>query len=101
MHPAIIEHAPESKGSGFRVLGTCKDYPTLSEAVAAVAKRNAKRAAKAKTTPRPKRRHRMPEGYCPTCDRERERGNDFHPPHDASRYCESGHRNHCSCEVCF
>lgn len=23
------------------------------------------------------------------------------PPHDASRNCESGKHNHCSCDLCF
>jgi hypothetical protein len=23
------------------------------------------------------------------------------PPHDASDRCESGKRNHCSCDICF
>jgi hypothetical protein len=25
----------------------------------------------------------------------------MHPPHFASPFCESGRRNHCSCEVCW
>lgn len=49
----------------------------------------------------PPRRHKAPEGECLTCDGEAARGNDFHPPHDASARCESGRREHCSCDVCF
>lgn len=26
---------------------------------------------------------------------------DFFPPHDASDRCESGKRNHCTCDTCF
>lgn len=46
-------------------------------------------------------RHKAPLGECSYCDRERAAGNDFHPSHDASRRCESGRHNHCSCEACF
>lgn len=45
---------------------------------------------------KPTRRHTAPG--CPTCERET---TDFHPPHDASPRCESGGREHCSCDVCF
>jgi hypothetical protein len=47
------------------------------------------------------RRHKLPKGECPYCDREREAGNNFHPWHDASRYCKSGKRPHCTCDRCF
>jgi hypothetical protein len=36
---------------------------------------------------------------CPYC--KAEGMNFFHPPHDASERCESGKRNHCSCDLCF
>lgn len=49
----------------------------------------------------PKRRHKAEPGECPTCDRERAKNSDFHPPHDASPRCESGKHNHCSCDTCF
>lgn len=57
-----------------------------------------------KPTPAPlfrKQRHQAPQGECSYCDREREAGNSFHPPHDASPRCRSGKRNHCSCDTCF
>jgi hypothetical protein len=44
------------------------------------------------------RRHKMKPGKCVTCDGEK---TDFHPPHDPSPRCESGGRNHCSCDTCF
>lgn len=47
------------------------------------------------------RREKAPEGECKTCDRERAEGNDFHPPHDASRHCRSGGHAHCSCDTCW
>ena len=40
-------------------------------------------------------------GDCKTCETEREKGNSFFPPHDASPRCESGKRPHCTCNVCF
>ena len=42
------------------------------------------------------RRHDVPG--CPRCDRE---PTVYHPSHDASSRCESGGREHCSCDVCF
>jgi hypothetical protein len=45
-----------------------------------------------------KRRHKLPPGECPSCDREK---GDFHPSHDASESCESGKHNHCTCDTCF
>ncbi len=47
------------------------------------------------------RLHKAPHGECWSCDKERELGNNFHPSHDASERCESGKRNHCSCDTCF
>jgi len=35
---------------------------------------------------------------CSYCEAEK---TDFHPSHDASPNCQSGGRNHCSCDVCF
>ncbi len=51
--------------------------------------------------PNQKRRHKLPPGECKYCDVERADGNEHHPSHDASDRCESGKRNHCSCEVCW
>jgi hypothetical protein len=34
--------------------------------------------------------------YC-----EKHRGDPMMPPHNASPNCESGRRNHCTCDVCF
>lgn len=50
---------------------------------------------------KPAKRHQLPKGECAYCDSEREQGNTFHPSHDASERCESGKRNHCSCDRCF
>jgi hypothetical protein len=36
---------------------------------------------------------------CDYCARETPGG--FFPSHDASPRCESGHRDHCSCDTCF
>lgn len=47
------------------------------------------------------RRQWGPIGGCATCDLMRSQGEFFFPPHDASRRCESGKHNHCSCEVCW
>lgn len=47
------------------------------------------------------RRHKLPPGECPSCERERAAGTDFHPPHDASPRCQSGGWAHCSCDICF
>lgn len=49
----------------------------------------------------PRRRHKAPEGECSACDRYRERGESFHPDHDAGSNCESGKHSHCSCDWCF
>ena len=48
-----------------------------------------------------------PDGYpryyndCPFCQREKEHGNTFFPPHNPSTYCLSGKRPHCTCNYCF
>ena len=42
------------------------------------------------------RRHDVPG--CPRCDAA---DTVFHPAHDASRRCDSGGYEHCSCDVCF
>jgi hypothetical protein len=47
------------------------------------------------------RRHKLPPGECPYCDREREQGVSFHPSHDASESCKSGKHPHCTCDSCF
>jgi len=39
------------------------------------------------------------DGYCQTCAQLAK--GEMYPPHDASPRCESGKRNHCSCDVCF
>lgn len=39
--------------------------------------------------------NRILEAKCPTCDMGEG------PPHFASQACESGRRNHCSCDTCF
>lgn len=40
-------------------------------------------------------------GECKYCDDERLAGSTFHPRHNASPRCESGGRNHCTCDTCF
>jgi len=45
------------------------------------------------------RRRIVTEEGCPTCA-ELARGS-FGPPHDPSPRCESGKRNHCTCDICF
>lgn len=47
------------------------------------------------------RRHKLEPGQCDYCDTLPRFGNDFHPSHDASPRCESGKRDHCSCDTCF
>jgi hypothetical protein len=41
----------------------------------------------------------LPGGECKFCDEHR--GDEMMPPHDASSRCESGKRNHCTCDTCF
>lgn len=38
---------------------------------------------------------------CEACMNELARGSLFFPSHNASPRCESGGRNHCTCDVCF
>jgi hypothetical protein len=44
--------------------------------------------------------HRAPEGECSLCDKARATGG-METSHDASKRCQSGGRNHCSCDTCF
>ena len=44
---------------------------------------------------------KAPEGECEYCDNMRAEGTSFHPNHSASQRCESGGRNHCTCDRCF
>jgi hypothetical protein len=53
----------------------------------------------AKAPPPPLRKQFAPPGECAYCDEHRE--DTMMPPHDPSRFCESGKRNHCTCDVCF
>jgi hypothetical protein len=60
--------------------------------------------ATASTTPEsdvaPRRiRAMLIKGMCAYCDEHRD--DQMMPPHDASPRCESGKRNHCTCDVCF
>lgn len=50
-------------------------------------------------TPKLPRIRVMPEGECAYCDRCR--NDSMMPFHHASSRCESGMRNHCTCDVCF
>jgi hypothetical protein len=45
--------------------------------------------------------HKAPVGECEYCDRQREANEEFHPHHNASKRCQSGGRNHCTCDTCF
>lgn len=45
-----------------------------------------------------KERKEMP---CEECETIRTKHGGFGPPHTASRNCESGKRDHCTCDVCF
>lgn len=38
---------------------------------------------------------------CGYCDGEKERDSWFFPNHFASSRCQSGKRNHCTCDTCF
>jgi hypothetical protein len=44
---------------------------------------------------------KAPPGECKYCDELREDNDNFHPAHDASEFCKSGKRTHCSCDTCF
>lgn len=46
------------------------------------------------------RRYILSGGLCVTCSQYTP-GDGLLPPHDASDRCESGKRNHCTCDVCF
>jgi hypothetical protein len=39
------------------------------------------------------------DGTCKTCEALAK--GEMCPPHDASPRCESGKRNHCTCDTCF
>lgn len=43
--------------------------------------------------------YRMPPGECAYCDQCRT--DSMMPSHTASSHCESGKRNHCTCDACF
>jgi hypothetical protein len=43
--------------------------------------------------------YRRPPGECSYCDSHRT--DSMMPPHTASSQCESGKREHCTCDVCF
>lgn len=45
------------------------------------------------------RAYRMPHGVCAFCD-EHERDK-MMPGHSASTLCQSGKRDHCTCDTCF
>jgi hypothetical protein len=42
-----------------------------------------------------------PPGQCKSCDEYRRLKDRMYPWHDASPGCESGHHNHCTCDICF
>jgi hypothetical protein len=44
---------------------------------------------------------KAPEGECVYCDAERAAGNRYHPRHNAKDTCQSGKRNHCTCDTCY
>lgn len=41
------------------------------------------------------------EQYCLNCEYCLNTYNSFVPKHFASSQCESGKRNHCTCDICF
>lgn len=43
--------------------------------------------------------YRRPPGECSCCDQHR--NDKMMPSHTASDRCESGKRNHCTCDTCF
>jgi len=47
------------------------------------------------------RGHKAPVGKCAYCDHQRQLKAEFHPSHRASQRCQSGGRNHCTCDTCF
>ena len=44
-------------------------------------------------------RYRLKPGQCKTCDECR--NDPMMPSHTASQFCESGKRNHCTCDFCY
>ena len=44
---------------------------------------------------------RAPIGECSLCDRARETGDPAMPSHTAKERCQSGRRNHCTCDTCY
>lgn len=48
----------------------------------------------------PRRQH-APESECKICDAHRQHLTEMCPAHDASHRCESGKRDHCTCDWCF
>lgn len=44
---------------------------------------------------------KAPKGECAYCDHQRQLNEWFHPPHNARPHCQSGKRNHCTCDACF
>lgn len=42
-----------------------------------------------------------PVGECVSCDRARESSDTMAPRHTASDRCQSGKRNHCTCDTCY
>jgi hypothetical protein len=44
---------------------------------------------------------KAPEGECAYCDRLRAERSTYHPNHNASPRCQSGRRDHCTCDTCF
>ncbi len=49
--------------------------------------------------PAPRRFILSPHGLCVTCSQYI--AGEMMPWHDASPRCESGKRNHCTCDICF
>lgn len=49
--------------------------------------------------PHPKHNYRRPKGECQYCDLYRD--DSLMPPHTASKNCESGQHDHCTCDVCY
>jgi hypothetical protein len=66
---------------------------------AEVARTDARQFGLPMPPPAPPRIRRQHVPGCVYCDRYRPDG--FFPPHDASARCESGQREHCTCDVCW
>ena len=49
----------------------------------------------------PVRRQTAEPGQCAYCDRCVAGGETMFPAHDAYHGCESGKRNHCTCDMCW